>query len=89
MQFQDKTAGLTEVNLDGNDILPRGCDRLCPCEKSIRRKDPYWICRFCLYVGFYEDCVALVKADKIGFNICSPQRSWMLFRATSKVIPAD
>ena len=56
---------LHSTNCDGT------CDRIFP------NYDNIYICRYCLDIGFCEDCMKLLKDGKMSLNVCSPKHEWL------------
>lgn len=42
-----------------------------PCKKEMQDYKALHFCRFCVYVCFCEECIELVRADKIPYRCCS------------------
>lgn len=42
------------------------------------------ICRYCYDVGFCNDCLTLVKEDKMPLNVCASNHDWLLVEPPSR-----
>ena len=65
------------------------CDGVCSHANPFKLLDTYWLCRFCFDSGFCDNCVALIKEDKLPFNFCSPDHDWLPITLNVQYIPED
>lgn len=47
------------------------------CNRIFPNYDNIYVCRYCLDIGFCEDCMKLLKDGKMSLNVCSPQHEWL------------
>lgn len=73
-----------EESSDDNDStvdanLPESFPYICDgaCNRHFPNSDNLYLCRYCFDIGFCEDCMKLLKDDKMRLDICSPQHEWL------------
>ncbi|KAI4250074.1 MAG: hypothetical protein L6R40_000246 [Gallowayella cf. fulva] len=64
---------------------------LWSCDGECRRKAEDWqgfyICDVCYEVSFCDECLDLVKGDKLGFRMCNPSHSfWQVYPFDAKLL---
>ncbi|KAI9680348.1 MAG: hypothetical protein M1829_001234 [Trizodia sp. TS-e1964] len=63
-----KMDGSTKTDNEASQPL---CDG--PCEKKSRLSVGFYFCRFCIDIGFCENCIKIVRAGEMPFNLCHPK----------------
>lgn len=72
---------------DDGDFAPWSCDGVCSRAQSLKRTDTFWLCRYCYDVGFCQDCLALVREDRLPTYQCSSRHEWLRVQPTDNTIP--
>jgi tetratricopeptide (TPR) repeat protein len=72
---EDPAKEKDEVEADDLDgTVDYSCDG--PCERFFTKPDPLHLCRYCLNIGFCDDCIKLQKSDQMPFMICDPKHEF-------------
>ena len=79
----------SENEYDDDFLFGLHCDGVCSHTKTFRASDNYWFCRFCYDAGFCDDCLELIKEDKLPFNICGPDHEWLRIPLKVRHVPDD
>ena len=66
-----------------------GCDGHCSrrLPHRIGQTEAFWMCRYCYNVDFCDECIKLVRDNKLPVHICSPQHDWLRVQLTDRIIP--
>lgn len=57
------------------------------CTRKIEEWQGFYICDTCLGLCFCDQCVELVKGNKLGFRKCNPKHSfWQVYPSDAKLL---
>ena len=72
-----------EIDLEGEGSWV--CNGPCTTQRS--KPDGLHACRACLDLDFCDECVELVKNDKLPFMLCNPEHEFFLVPTATKRLP--
>ena len=79
LEAQEKTMN------DDTDAFDWTCDGGCTCK--VEDWQGIYVCDICFDIGFCDQCVELVKNNKLGFRLCDPKHSfWQIYPSDPKLL---